>query len=217
MIYRFRPLGVDRCVHEIMLLHPVPDSGERPPPADVVHLDMETSYTTVDGFTLAGKIRQQDEHIPILFLSARSMKEDRIQGLTLGGDDYITKPFSMEELALKIEVFLRRGRVVNADRKRGEYTLGQYRFIPLNMELIHPKGTRRLTSRETELLKLFIQNLNTVLKKEDILREVWGSDSYFNSRSLDVFISKLRKHLSQDPSVTINNIHGIGFIMVVNG
>jgi DNA-binding response OmpR family regulator len=177
---------------------------------------LDVMLPEMDGFTLARQIREQDEHIPILFLSARSLKEDRIHGLTIGGDDYITKPFSIDELALKIEVFLRRGRVMNSDRKKGEYNLGEYRFIPLNMELVHPKGTNRLTSRETELLKLFIRNINTVMKKEDILKEVWGSDSYFNSRSLDVFISKLRKHLALDPRVQINNIHGIGFILVVN-
>ena len=178
---------------------------------------LDVMLPEMDGFTLAAKIREEDEHIPILFLSAKSLKEDRIQGLTLGGDDYITKPFSIEELALKIEVFLRRGKVMNTDRRRGEYILGEYRFNPLSMELSHPEGSRRLTSRETELLKLFVQNLNAVVKKEDILNQVWGSDSYFNSRSLDVFISKLRKHLSLDASIQINNIHGIGFIMVQKG
>lgn len=176
---------------------------------------LDVMLPEMDGFTLAKKIRELDEHVPILFLSARSLKEDRIHGLTIGGDDYITKPFSIEELALKMEVFLKRGKVVNAERKKGEHPIGQYTFIPLNMELIHPKGSQRLTSRETELLKFFIENLNTVVKKEDILNRVWGDDSYFNSRSLDVFISKLRKHLALDPSVQINNIHGIGFIMVI--
>lgn len=177
---------------------------------------LDVMLPEMDGFTLARKIRQLDEHIPILFLSAKSMKEDRIEGLTIGGDDYITKPFSIEELALKIEVFLKRGKVMGSGRRQGEYPIGEYVFRPANMELTHPSGNQRLTSRETELLKLFIRNLNTVIKKEDILNHVWGSDSYFNSRSLDVFISKLRKHLSHDPSVQINNIHGIGFIMVIN-
>lgn len=180
-------------------------------PFDLCILDV--MLPEMDGFTLAKHIRKQDEHIPILFLSAKSMKEDRIEGLTIGGDDYITKPFSIEELALKIEIFLKRGKVMGASRTKGEYQIGEYIFDSANMELIHPKETRRLTSRETELLKLFIQNLNTVITKEDILKEVWGSDSYFNSRSLDVFISKLRKHLAYDPLIQINNIHGIGFIM----
>jgi len=176
---------------------------------------LDVMLPEMDGFTVAKNIRQQDEHIPILFLSAKSMKEDRIEGLTIGGDDYITKPFSIEELTLKIEIFLKRGKVINATRKKGEYYIGEYLFDSLNMELIHPKETRRLTSRESELIKLFIQNVNTVIKKEEILNEVWGNDSYFNSRSLDVFISKLRKYLTLDPTVQINNIHGIGFIMVI--
>lgn len=176
---------------------------------------LDVMLPEIDGFTLAKHIRQLDEHIPILFLSAKSMKEDRIEGLTIGGDDYITKPFSIEELALKIEIFLKRSKVMNATRKKGAYQIGEYIFDSANMELIHPKETRRLTSRETELLKLLVQNLNSVVKKEDILNEVWDSDSYFNSRSLDVFISKLRKHLSYDPLIQINNVHGIGFILAL--
>jgi DNA-binding response OmpR family regulator len=176
---------------------------------------LDVMLPEMDGFSLAKKIREKDEHIPILFLSARSMKEDRIEGLSIGGDDYITKPFSIEELALKIEIFLKRGKVMNSGLTRGGYTIGEFRFIPLNMELVHQNGTQRLTSRETELLKIFALNLNVVIKKEEILNQVWGSDSYFNSRSLDVFISRLRKHLAHDPAVQINNIHGIGFILVV--
>lgn len=180
---------------------------------DLCILDVMLPET--DGFALAQHIRQHDQHIPILFLSAKSMKEDRIEGLKIGGDDYITKPFSIEELALKIEVFLKRNRVISASVSKGEYPLGSYTFDALSMELIHTKGNQRLTSREAALLKVFIQNQNTVIKKEDILTEVWGSDTYFNSRSLDVFISKLRKHLSHDDQIQINNIHGIGFILVV--
>ncbi len=182
-------------------------------PFDLCILDV--MLPEMDGFALAKKIRENDEHIPILFLSAKSMKEDRIEGLTVGGDDYITKPFSIEELALKIEIFLKRGKVINAKKSKGEYAIGEYIFNSVSMTLSHPKESRNLTSREVELLKFFIQNQNKVLKKEDILNEVWGSDSYFNSRSLDVFISKLRKHLSLDKSVQINNIHGIGFILVM--
>lgn len=176
---------------------------------------LDVMLPEMDGFTLARNIRQQDKHIPILFLSARSLREDRIEGLKTGGDDYITKPFSIDELILKIKVFLKRNRVTDARRGKGEYELGSYLFDSLNMELKHATGNRKLTSREAALLKVFIQRMNTVVKKEDLLNEVWGNDSYFNSRSLDVFISKLRKHLRSDPSVQINNIHGIGFIMVV--
>lgn len=177
---------------------------------------LDVMLPEMDGFSLAKKIREKDEHIPILFLSAKSMKEDRIQGLTIGGDDYITKPFNIEELALKIEIFLKRGKVINAKKNKGEYIIGIYSFDSINMLLKHEDEVKRLTSREVELLKYFVENQNKVLKKEDILNQVWGSDSYFNSRSLDVFISKLRKYLKLDSSIQINNIHGIGFIMIVN-
>jgi DNA-binding response OmpR family regulator len=176
---------------------------------------LDVMLPSMDGFELAKKIREHDPHIPILFLSAKSMKEDRIEGLTIGGDDYITKPFSIEELALKIEVFLRRGKVLTTSRERGEYMLGSYVFQSDRMELIHPDESRRLTSREAALLSLFVQKPNVVITKEEILKSVWGTDSYFNSRSLDVFISRLRKYLRNDPTIQINNIHGIGFILVV--
>jgi DNA-binding response OmpR family regulator len=176
---------------------------------------LDLMLPSMDGFELAKKIREKNEHIPILFLSAKSMKEDRIEGLTIGGDDYITKPFSIEELALKIEIFLRRGKVLTASKEKGAYILGSYVFHSDNMELVHSKESRRLTSREAALLSLFVQKTNVVITKEEILKSVWGTDSYFNSRSLDVFISRLRKYLRYDPSIQINNIHGIGFILVV--
>jgi len=142
------------------------------------------------------------------------LKEDRITGLTVGGDDYITKPFSIEELVLKIEVFLKRSTI---SKKKGlpntEFIIGDYKFIPRNYQLKFESEVKNLTSREVALLKYFVLNVNKVLKKEDILTEVWGDDSYFNSRSLDVFVSKLRKHLKKDPNIKINNIHGIGFIL----
>lgn len=177
---------------------------------------LDVMLPKMDGFELAIKIREEDEHIPILFLSAKSLKEDRIQGLSLGADDYITKPFSIEELVLKIEIFLKRRKVINGESKRGGYTLGEYSFNAINMQLTFNEKVQRLTSRETELLRYFILNQDKVMKKEEILNEVWGTDSYFNSRSLDVFISRLRKYLSKDPSIRINNIHGIGFIMIVD-
>lgn len=186
----FKPGAFDLCILDIML-------------------------PELDGYSLARAIREQDEHIPILFLSAKSLREDRIEGLKTGGDDYLTKPFSIEELVLKMQVFLKRNKVSDARRGKGEYQIGNYRFDSLNMELMHPSGSRRLTSREAALLKVLIQHTNAVITKEELLNEVWGSDSYFNSRSLDVFISKLRKYLKQDPAVQINNIHGIGFILVL--
>lgn len=177
---------------------------------------LDVMLPKMDGFELAKKIRETDEQIPILFLSAKSLKEDRIQGLSIGGDDYITKPFSIEELALKIEIFLKRRKVTNGDKKRGQYSIGEYTFDAINMQLVHDGENHRLTSRESELLRYFILNQDKVLKKEEILNEVWGTDSYFNSRSLDVFISRLRKYTAKDSNIKINNIHGIGFIMIVD-
>jgi DNA-binding response OmpR family regulator len=176
---------------------------------------LDVMLPKMDGFELAKKIRETDQSIPILFLSAKSLKEDRIQGLSIGGDDYITKPFSIEELALKIEVFLKRRKVSNGEQKRGQYSIGDYTFDAMNMQLKFGDESKRLTSRESELLRYFILNEGKVLKKEEILNEVWGTDSYFNSRSLDVFISRLRKYMSKDPKIKINNIHGIGFIILV--
>jgi DNA-binding response OmpR family regulator len=171
----------------------------------------------MDGYTLARKIREVNEHLPIIFLSAKSLKEDRIAGLVAGGDDYITKPFSIEELSLKIEVFLKRSRVSGSNKlNRGEIRVGDYTFDNLNLLLKHNATSYRLTSRESELLKYLVDNKNKVVKKEEILNEVWGSDSYFNSRSLDVFVSKLRKYLKEDKNIQINNVHGIGFVLSVN-
>lgn len=177
---------------------------------------LDVMLPRMDGFELAKKIRETDEHIPILFLSAKSLKEDRIQGLSLGADDYITKPFSIEELVLKIEVFLKRRKITNGLNKRGEFRVGSYTFDAIKMQLTYDGIAQRLTSRESELLRYFILNQDKVLKKEEILNEVWGTDSYFNSRSLDVFISRLRKYVNKDSNIKLNNIHGIGFIMVID-
>jgi DNA-binding response OmpR family regulator len=176
---------------------------------------LDVMLPEMDGFELARKIREVDEHIPIIFLSAKSLKEDRIEGLTIGGDDYITKPFSIEELVLKIEVFLRRSKITNNEQAKtpGIFRFGVFTFDFNKLTLSSPKGPKRLTSREADLLRYLLKNQNKVLKKEEILTDVWESHSYFNSRSLDVFISKLRKYLNEDPSIKINNVHGIGFIL----
>lgn len=178
---------------------------------------LDVMLPEIDGFTIAKKIRETNEDIPIIFLSAKSLKEDRIEGLVSGGDDYLTKPFNIEELVLKIEIFLKRSKITNNDStSRSKLNLGKYTFDTVTLELSIGNESRRLTSREAYLLKYMIENQNKVLKKEDILREVWDNDSYFNSRSMDVFISKLRKFLKEDPNIQINNIHGIGFILVVS-
>ncbi|MEM6394827.1 MAG: response regulator transcription factor [Bacteroidota bacterium] len=167
----------------------------------------------IDGFQLAEQIRAKDEHIPILFLTAKSMKEDRLKGLRTGGDDYITKPFSVEELILRIEVFLRRNRIRPVAPAFDPEKLGQYQ-LRLSEQMLHHLPTeeeRRLTQREAELLHLLSQNRNQILERGIILERLWGKNDYFLGRSLDVFISRLRKYLKKDERLNIENIHGVGF------
>ena len=170
----------------------------------------------LDGFSLAQAIRKENMDIPILFLSAKTLKEDRIKGLTIGGDDYISKPFSIEELVLKIEVFLKRSKVKQKQSHINIAELGKYYFDFENLELSDENNSQRLTLRESELLNLFCQNKNKILSREDILNSLWKDDSYFLSRSLDVFVSRLRKLLKNDPRLMIENIHGVGFIFKVD-
>jgi DNA-binding response OmpR family regulator len=170
----------------------------------------------IHGFDLAEQVRTLNQEIPILFLSAKSLKEDRIKGLKLGADDYITKPFSIEELSLKIEVFLKRKHVNNT----GKYDIvqiGQMKFDHRNLSLTLADQTKQqLTQKEADLLRLFIENKNIVLKRNEILEKLWGEDDYFMGRSLDVFISRLRKMLKQDESLKIENIHGVGFKLSIS-
>ena len=162
-----------------------------------------------DGFTLAKNIREKNQQVPILFVTAKSMLEDKVAGFAAGGDDYIVKPFSMEELCLRIEVFLRRS---NGTPLTSEiFSIGTYTFDYKNLTLQHPDGTKALTQKEAEVLRLLCIHKDRVLKREEILKTVWGDDDYFLGRSLDVFISKLRKYLKEDPSVEIVNYHGVGF------
>lgn len=163
----------------------------------------------MDGFELATEIRKINSDIPILFLSAKTLKEDRIKGLKLGADDYLVKPFSIEELLLKIEIFLKRSH--KNSLKATVYNIGKFRFDPQNYEISSSDSKTVLTQRESELLNFFINNKNVVLKREQILTALWGDDDYFMGRSLDVFISRLRKILSTESTVSIENIHGIGF------
>jgi len=165
----------------------------------------------MDGFTLAENVRKKDQQIPILFLTAKSLKEDRIHGLKLGGDDYLTKPFSIEELILKIEIFLRRSRVFESPSLEVELKVGIYTYLPLEYQLVNDTNVRILTQRESELLDFLLKNINRVIKRSVILESLWGEDDYFMGRSLDVFISRLRKYLGDDPAIKIDNIHGIGF------
>jgi len=168
-----------------------------------------------DGFSLAQSIREKNKQVPILFITAKSMLEDKVHGFNSGGDDYIVKPFSMEELRLRIEVFLRRSSVPATNEQN--YSLGQFTFDCHNYTLHHLSSFKTLTQKEAEVLKLLCQNKERVLKREEILKNVWGNDDYFLGRSMDVFISKLRKHLKEDPRVQIVNYHGVGFKLEVAG
>lgn len=165
-----------------------------------------------DGFEIATEIRKVNTDVPIIFLSAKTLKEDRIKGLRLGADDYLVKPFSIEELLLKIEVFRKRSQKNTAGEKA--YIVGKYRFDPRNYTLQQDEEKITLTQRESELLRLFLDNKNVVLKREEILKSLWGDDDYFMGRSLDVFISRLRKILVNEPGIAIENLHGIGFRFV---
>ncbi|MCE2997331.1 MAG: response regulator transcription factor [Cyclobacteriaceae bacterium] len=165
-----------------------------------------------DGFSLAQSIREKNTEVPILFITAKSMLEDKINGFHAGGDDYIVKPFSMEELYLRIEVFLRRTKSTTTESC---FELGQFTFDWHTLTLKHSSGSKTLTQKEAEVLKLLCANKERVMKREEILTTVWGDDDYFMGRSLDVFISKLRKYLKEDPKVEIVNYHGVGFRLEV--
>ncbi|CAG5009195.1 Alkaline phosphatase synthesis transcriptional regulatory protein PhoP [Dyadobacter sp. CECT 9275] len=168
----------------------------------------------MDGFTLAEQIRKQDALVPILFLTARSLQEDKIKGLKLGGDDYITKPFSIEELRLRIEVFLRRSTSATpAASKIEPGKVGIYDFDFQKLTLSGNGVLQNLTFREAEVLKYLSDRPGQVIRRDDLLKAIWGDDDYFMGRSLDVFISRLRKYLSADPAIKIDNIHGVGFRM----
>jgi DNA-binding response OmpR family regulator len=177
---------------------------------------LDVMLPKMDGFTLAAKIREKILDTPIIFLTARSLMEDRIHGLQLGGDDYITKPFSIEELVLKIEIFLKRSKIVPQVNKHNNIIrLGEFSFDGPNQQLISKEKIHPLTFRESELIRLFAENQNQIVRREDILMKVWGNDQFFSSRSLDVFISRIRKLLNADPTIKIENIHNIGYRMKI--
>jgi DNA-binding response OmpR family regulator len=167
----------------------------------------------MDGLTLASKIREGDKIIPIIFLTAKSMQEDKFAGFEIGADDYITKPFSIKELLYRVEVFVKRSKILEAEDHM--IVLGKFRFDPEVFKLIHEEGEIKLTRREAEILYFLYRRANAVVKREDLLLALWGEDDYFKGRSLDVFISKIRKYLSADPSIQIENVHGVGFKLKV--
>jgi two-component system, OmpR family, response regulator VicR len=169
-----------------------------------------------DGFTLAEEIRKKDYIIPIIFLTAKTMDEDKLTGFRAGGDDYVTKPFSLEELKMRIEAILKRTAISMMGVERATvFNIGIFTFNFENQVLTSPSGERRLTRKEAELLRFLCLNKNRILRRDLALKTIWGEDDYFMGRSMDVYITKLRKFLSEDPSVTIVNVHRTGFKLVV--
>ncbi len=169
----------------------------------------------MDGFTLAREIRKINSAIPFIFLTAKSLKEDVIEGFSLGADDYMTKPFSMEELLFRIKAILRRTKFNNVSEQNEKYSIGKYVFDSQKQILQFGEKTQKLTTKESELLKLLCNNMNNVLERNFALKTIWQEDSYFNARSMDVYITKLRKYLKDDPSIQILNIHGKGYKLIV--
>jgi DNA-binding response OmpR family regulator len=169
-----------------------------------------------DGFSLAKEVRMSGRDVPIIFLTAKSMKEDTMQGFRVGADDYVTKPFDREELILRIEAILRRYRKqADLPEESSVFQVGNYTFDYHHHQLTADEKSTKLTSKESELLKLFCQNLNQPISRSFALKTIWGDDSYFNARSMDVYITKLRKHFKEDPAIQIMNLHGEGFKLMV--
>lgn len=171
---------------------------------------LDVMMPEMDGFTVAKEIRTIDKKIPILFLTAKAMKEDKLEAFAIGADDYLTKPFSMEELVARIEAILKRSNDGD-DVIDDSFTIGRFNFDPMK-RIINIDGEEvKLTTKESQLLKLLAKNKNQVLDRQAALRAIWGDDNYFNGRSMDVYIAKLRKILKADEKIEIMNIHGKGF------
>ena len=175
---------------------------------------LDVMMPNMDGFTVAEEIRDINPDVPLFFLSAKTMKDDIIQGYKLGADDYITKPFDSDVLLLKIKAILKRNEELHKEEANAEFDLGKYHFNPRLRELIVNGKTQTLTPKENELLKMLSEYKNDLLPREAALKKIWGSDTYFNGRSMDVYIAKLRKYLKEDAKLEIVNIHGNGFRLV---
>jgi DNA-binding response OmpR family regulator len=167
-----------------------------------------------DGYTVAKKIRQQTDVLPIIFLSTKSQEEDRLKGYETGADDYLAKPFSIPELLKKIDVFLRRTKKMHSENA-AEYSIGEMVFSPANLKITTPSETFSITQKESDLLRFLYEHRNNVVKREEVLLHVWGKDDFFLGRSMDVYMTKLRKYLKNDPHTVLETIHGIGFRFTV--
>lgn len=172
---------------------------------------LDVMMPEMDGFTLAREIRAIDPHIPVIFLTAKNLKQDVIEGFRSGADDYLTKPFSMEELICRIEAILRRSSKRESEAPAEKYSIGQFTFDVSKQLLTYQGQTNKLTTKESELLELLCRHRNEILERNFALKSIWIDDNYFNARSMDVYITKLRKYLKKDPRVEILNIHGKGY------
>ena len=178
---------------------------------------LDVNMPRKDGFAVAETIREVNPDMPIVFLTAKSMQEDIVKGLTIGADDYITKPFDFQEFILRINAILKRSGLNTQEKeeKIEHYTIGSYSFDIKNQLLSHKNGDKKLTKKETRILTFLCEHINDIAPRELILKNIWGNDDYFSGRSMDVFIYKLRKYLSEDDNIQINNIHGVGFKLEV--
>jgi DNA-binding response OmpR family regulator len=176
-------------------------------------LVLDVMMPEMDGFTVAQEVREVDKNVPILFLTAKSMKEDKLKGFSIGADDYLTKPFSMEELVARIEAVLKRSGF-EGETEASAFEIGLFTFDSDKRLLVKDRIIQKLTTKESQLLKLLAKNKNEVLDRQAALRAIWGDDNYFNGRSMDVYIAKLRKMLKEDEAIEIMNIHGKGFKLI---
>ncbi len=190
-LQRFQNVKVDLCLLDVMM-------------------------PKMDGFTLAQEIRKRNELVPIIFLTARSMEPDRLKGFEIGGDDYIAKPFSMEELTYRIKVFIRRSDSGQPIPNKQSISFGSLNYDNTNLCVITPTTKIQMTQMEASLLHMLLSNRNELVKREEILVKIWGENDYFKGRSLDVFISRLRKYIKEDASLEIKNHHGVGFTLIDN-
>lgn len=182
-------------------------------PFDLCLLDV--MMPKMDGFSVAKEIREKDKKIPIIFITAKSLKEDKLKGYELGADDYITKPFDEEELLWKIKAVIRRIPETKNENQTFIMSIGGYLFNYNNQSLTLGDKTKRITEKESDILKYLYDHRNNLIKREEMLKDLWGENDYFLGRSLDVFITKMRKYLNEDPNIRIENVFGVGFIFNV--
>jgi DNA-binding response OmpR family regulator len=177
---------------------------------------IDVMMPVMDGFTMAENIRSKDQTIPLLFLTAKSLQDDKLKGFNLGADDYMTKPFSMEELLARMKAILRRSNEMEEDQDIRVFNIGNLEFDYDRQILKSGENEKKLTSKESDLLKLLAEHANRTLDRTEALKRIWHDDSYFNARSMDVYIAKLRKYLKDDPKIELINVHGVGFKLIIS-